>query len=233
MPGSRPNSRAQNESPNSTTGLAFALSSCAEIGRPRIGLTPNRGKNPAETCRMARCCGSPCPVNATSVSRNPSRPSNTVFCDRQSSRFAMAMYISGNPGARSESVTRRSGCGYENGRSSTALITEKMAVLAPMPMAKVRMTTAVKPGFLRSIRKPNRASTNTVSIAGHCHASRLNSSTWVTSPNWRCAAAQASSRDIPAAISSSAFSSRCSLISSERSSHIWRRRNSWVIQFMA
>src|SRR5689334_15280352 len=38
-----------------------------------------------------------------------------------------------------------------------------MAVLAPMPSAKVRIATAVKPGERRSIRTPNRMSVHTVS----------------------------------------------------------------------
>jgi hypothetical protein len=50
------------------------------------------------------------------------------------------------------SWTMRSGSGYGSGFSKTAFTTVKMAVLAPMPSASVRTATAVKPGFLRSVR---------------------------------------------------------------------------------
>src|SRR5580698_8235455 len=52
------------------------------------------------------------------------------------------------------SETMRSGSGYESGWSRTALTTEKMAVLAPMPRASVRMATSEKPGLLRRLRRP-------------------------------------------------------------------------------
>src|SRR5437867_7362407 len=41
------------------------------------------------------------------------------------------------------------------GRSSTAFTTLKIAVLAPMPRARVSTATAVKPGFFSSWRKAN------------------------------------------------------------------------------
>src|SRR6187397_1991609 len=47
------------------------------------------------------------------------------------------------------STTRRSGSLYGSGRSSTALVTLKMAVLAPMPSAMVDAAVRVTMGFLR------------------------------------------------------------------------------------
>src|SRR5580700_10303674 len=44
------------------------------------------------------------------------------------------------------------------GRRSTALTTEKIAVLAPMPKARRRTAVAEKPGLRRRIRKPSRRS---------------------------------------------------------------------------
>src|SRR5271170_3076786 len=41
----------------------------------------------------------------------------------------------------------RSECGYGSGASRTALTTEKMAVLAPMPSARATTATAVNPGL--------------------------------------------------------------------------------------
>src|ERR1700691_4978762 len=42
-----------------------------------------------------------------------------------------------------------------SGRSRTALTTLKIAVLAPMPRARVRMATRVKPGDFASMRMAN------------------------------------------------------------------------------
>ncbi len=49
-------------------------------------------------------------------------------------------------------ATRRSGCGKGSGWRSTASRMLKMAVVAPMPRASVRMAVAAKPGLLRSWR---------------------------------------------------------------------------------
>jgi hypothetical protein len=48
--------------------------------------------------------------------------------------------------------TRRSASVYGSGRSSTALTTLKMAVLAPMPRARVRTATIANPGARTSVR---------------------------------------------------------------------------------
>jgi len=53
---------------------------------------------------------------------------------------------------------RRSGSGNGSGLSRTPLTTLKIAVLAPMPRAIVRMATAEKPGFLMSSRAAKRRS---------------------------------------------------------------------------
>ena len=45
------------------------------------------------------------------------------------------------------SVTRRSGWSYGSERNSTALTSEKIAVLAPIPSASVRITTSENPGW--------------------------------------------------------------------------------------
>jgi hypothetical protein len=49
-------------------------------------------------------------------------------------------------------ATRRSGCGKGSGWSRTTSRMLKMAVVAPMPKASVRMAVAAKPGLLRSWR---------------------------------------------------------------------------------
>src|SRR5580692_6152098 len=50
-----------------------------------------------------------------------------------------------------------------SGFRSMAYTAEKMAVFAPMPMARVRMAAAAKPGLLRSVPAPKRKSCQKVS----------------------------------------------------------------------
>jgi len=47
----------------------------------------------------------------------------------------------------------RSGCGQGSGASKTALTSEKMAVLAPMPSARAVTATVVNPGLLVKTRR--------------------------------------------------------------------------------
>src|SRR5205809_5107779 len=56
----------------------------------------------------------------------------------------------------SETNTSRTGSSNGGGRSTTALITLNIAVLAPIPSASVSTATAVKPGFLSNWRKAYR-----------------------------------------------------------------------------
>ena len=49
-------------------------------------------------------------------------------------------------------TTILSASGYGRGRSSTALTTVKMAVLAPIPSASVSTATAVNPGLFSIVR---------------------------------------------------------------------------------
>ena len=51
-----------------------------------------------------------------------------------------------------------SGCGYGSGRSTAAFTVLKMAVVAPMPTASVRIAAKAKPGCRRIERKLNRRS---------------------------------------------------------------------------
>jgi hypothetical protein len=57
------------------------------------------------------------------------------------------------PGDRNQSTASRSGSGYGNGFSSSALTTLKIAVLAPMPIASDAMMTMVEAGLRRIIRR--------------------------------------------------------------------------------
>ena len=55
----------------------------------------------------------------------------------------------------SETNTSRSGSLNGGVRSTTALITLNIAVLAPMPSASVSTATALKPGFFSNWRRAN------------------------------------------------------------------------------
>ena len=57
-----------------------------------------------------------------------------------------------------KTITRRSESGYGRGESSNVCTTLKIAVLAPMPSASVRIATAAKPGALSSWRRAKRRS---------------------------------------------------------------------------
>ena len=62
-----------------------------------------------------------------------------------------------SPGASFHTPTRRSGCAYGSGRSSTASTTVKIATLAPMPTPRVITATSRKPGRCRSSRASERS----------------------------------------------------------------------------
>ena len=65
----------------------------------------------------------------------------------------------------SKAKTNRSGSLNGRDLSITPLTTLNSAVFAPSPNAIVIIAAAVTPGFLSSIRRPNRTSRKTVSIS--------------------------------------------------------------------
>ena len=98
----------------------------------------------------------------------------------QSKKFAgdtAKRVMPGNPSAGGTCQTNvsQSGSGYGSGRSSTALTTLKMAVLAPMPSARTRIAAIAKPGRLRRTRTAYRRSRPRVSRAGRPRRSRYRS----------------------------------------------------------
>jgi hypothetical protein len=58
----------------------------------------------------------------------------------------------------SQIVTRRSGAAYGSGRSRVASTRAKMALLAPMPRARVAAATSVNAGAFLSCRNANELS---------------------------------------------------------------------------
>ena len=63
------------------------------------------------------------------------------------------------------------GVGTGNGRSNNPLMSEKMAVLAPIPMARVSRATVVKPGDFFNIRAEKLMSRRKFSSPRNCHSS--------------------------------------------------------------
>jgi hypothetical protein len=122
--------------------------------------------------------------------------SSNIATDRSSCRpFGLSVDIrTSRPGSSTGSV-----------RSTSALTRLKMALFAPMPSASDSTATAVKPGFLLSVRAANFTSCANCSTAPHPHISLLASFSGVAFPNCRIARYRASSESIP----SSWFSSAC------------------------
>src|SRR6266542_858000 len=127
-----------------------------------------------------------------------------------------------SPGARCQTPTRRSGSGNGSGFSSTPYTTLKIAVLAPIPNARVRTATAAKPGCFRSMRAAQRrscerpASTSRVGAPGvmddgecACRSGAMYCARTSLPLNSASVPCVASSRDAPPAISSRQRSSRC------------------------
>ncbi len=98
----------------------------------------------------------------------------------------------GAPGAFRLSATSCSGSGYGRGLMRTLFTTLNTAVLAPIPMASVRITVIANPGEFLRRRSESFPSASSDSIAGHCHTSRPRCSTRVGFPKARSAASRAS-----------------------------------------
>ena len=92
---------------------------------------------------------SPLPVKYASTSK-------LRFCARQSKKSGPAMVVLRAPVLRLVLVTTITRSGWSNGigRRTTALTTLKIAVVAPMPSARVRMAVAAKPGWRIRVRMP-------------------------------------------------------------------------------
>jgi hypothetical protein len=85
--------------------------------------------------------------------RNTDTSWTTVSSDRQCWNFAGDAPGPGGPWFDVlRKMTRRSGSGKGTGRSITALTTEKIAVLAPMPRVNAATAASVKAGLCRNIR---------------------------------------------------------------------------------
>src|SRR5215471_2973291 len=96
---------------------------------------------------------------------NAAMSSKTVFCFFQSKKFAGVVRQRPCSGTLAHNESNRSGFLYGSGRSITALMTLKSAVLAPIANASVVRAIAVTTRFFHNIRAPNRTSCHKEIIA--------------------------------------------------------------------
>src|SRR5262249_22815697 len=146
-----------------------------------------------------------------------SRKSGTEICLERSPYAAPSadQYVS---------VTIRSGPAYGSGLRITAWTTLKTAVLAPMPSAMTSMPVPAAAAFRRSVRSAYARSWRTSSSQRDTQTARVSSLTSATLPNASIACRCASSGVIPWSMFSCVWRSRCSRMSSSRSSSARRAR---------
>src|SRR5439155_21809662 len=141
------------------TGGPPGLSSSALKNRPIAGRAPSTAKRLAVVTRACADTGSP-PIGAIAA-----RPSlNAAIASNDRAPSCQCRKLDGPtppvgqialPGFAilfSQSATMRSACGYGSPRSSTALTTEKIAVVAPTESASVATAAAVNAGAFRKLR---------------------------------------------------------------------------------
>ena len=135
--------------------------------RPLTGSTSSTVNMLGETYAPTRRSASPMPESVGPQPRVAAMPLNNVLWSRQSSKLRGATVFVREPERRlvSHNIVSSSGRSSESGRSTTPFTTLKMAVLAPMPSARVSMTTAVNPGVLINVRTANRMSCTTDSMS--------------------------------------------------------------------
>src|SRR5579862_6337407 len=160
--GSAPRWVRQTSSVKTTARGPLGESSCGRNERPVVGETPKTWKYSADTWMPLICCGrSPEPR----LKPGPEKSYRAI-----ASRVWLAFFHAMNLGIETEPpplfcplklrCTRmiRSEWGYGRGASKTAVTTEKIAVLAPMPRARAATATVVKPGLAIKTRKEWRRS---------------------------------------------------------------------------
>src|SRR5882762_11134427 len=97
-----------------------------------------------ETAWTATSWGSPFPVRLLRMSTMKAMLEKTVLRLCQSRKFGgeTVLWGLGCCELDSQTITRLAGSWYGSGRRRTELMTEKIAVFAPMPRASVRTATA-------------------------------------------------------------------------------------------
>jgi hypothetical protein len=137
-----------------TTLVLPGVFSLAAKARPSSGRTRSTLKSDALTSATGRRVGSPSPVRIMRPAETAATLSRVVAIFVTSVKFGPDI-TARRPSLVWYTPTSRSGCGYGSGRSRTPLTTLKMAVLAPMPSARVIAATAVNPGDFTRRRRAN------------------------------------------------------------------------------
>src|ERR1019366_6587705 len=135
--------------------------------RPSTTRTPSSEKRFVVTLATVTCSGFPSsPVSACRVVETPAIPARCAVFARRSFRSPGTTEMSRASRLRKSLVITNSrfGLAYGSGRSSTALVTLKIALLAPIPSARVRTAVTVNAGFLRSERAPIAKSRNDMCV---------------------------------------------------------------------
>src|ERR1044072_6050905 len=149
-----------------TTVSAPSFMSSAWIARPLIGLVLNIGKKSVDTpLARTRSVSSP-RLRNTPPEVNPAICSNDWLCVCQSTMSGTDLLLSVIPscGFIARNFTIRSESGKFSGRNNTEFTTVNIAVVAPMPSARVEMAMSKNPGRFRKLRTPYRMSLISVSI---------------------------------------------------------------------
>jgi hypothetical protein len=109
-------------------------------------------KNVPDALAARSRSGSPRPVRLAAKLSKAAIDSNDRASRRQSRKLAGATHRAGLSGLVSHAITSRSDSGNGSGRSTTAFITEKMAVFAPIPIARETMAASARMGCRRHKR---------------------------------------------------------------------------------
>ena len=116
------------------------------------------------TCAIGVCSGSSLVITMAVVKRYAEMWSKAFAYARQLLNFAADVRSNDPCGKVVMNAYSRSASGYGTGFNNTASTTEKIAVFAPIPNARVRTATVVKPGDCRKLRKAYRTSWSKASI---------------------------------------------------------------------
>jgi hypothetical protein len=122
--------------------------------RPASGVTPNVGNRLADARADVTRAGLDWPPTFTAAEKYAPTFENDRLRSRNSRNSAASTGNWSKPNVGNWLVISTSwpGSGYGNGRRITPLTTLKMAVLAPMPNARVKIAMAAKPGERTSVR---------------------------------------------------------------------------------
>src|SRR5438132_2869720 len=129
-----------------------------ENSGPRVNSVPRVLKNPEVISFPSRCSGVPGPAKSTPSCLNAAICWNERALRCQSRKLGYETHVRGKRGLFSQTITKRSELTYCSGANTTPCITLNIAVLAPMPRARVSTATAVNPGDLHNMRRPKRKS---------------------------------------------------------------------------